>query len=147
MFCQNCGHQLGDNDKFCVECGAPVPAEESVNEQDSVTLEAQEQEREEQDPVWDTAESPQPAQFSESEPHYKKNTGIIVGIVAGIGVFVMIILFACVTIAGMRVKKDNAPIFQERHDDDDNDFDFDMDDDFDFGFDYQDNDFDLGDYF
>lgn len=35
MFCKNCGRQLLPNEKFCADCGAPVPVQESAvqNEQ------------------------------------------------------------------------------------------------------------------
>lgn len=35
MFCKNCGRQLLPNEKFCADCGAPVPIQESAvqNEQ------------------------------------------------------------------------------------------------------------------
>lgn len=35
MFCKNCGRQLLPNEKFCTDCGAPVPVQESAvqNEQ------------------------------------------------------------------------------------------------------------------
>ena len=34
MYCSHCGHQLQDNDKFCIKCGAKagVPAAEDVAE-------------------------------------------------------------------------------------------------------------------
>lgn len=168
MFCQNCGHQLGDKDKFCIECGAPVQTVESEVGTESFEA-AKEPERAEQeipvpdpgrvepvqygavepDPVWNTASSAQSAQFSENEPHYKKNTGILVGVVAGIGVLVMIILFACVTISGSQARrhiKNNTPIFNEREDEDDFDFDINESDDFWDGYDF-DHDNDFGDYF
>lgn len=30
MFCKNCGRQLLPNEKFCADCGAPVPVQESA---------------------------------------------------------------------------------------------------------------------
>lgn len=35
MFCKNCGRQLLPNEKFCADCGAPVPVQETAvqNEQ------------------------------------------------------------------------------------------------------------------
>ena len=35
MFCKNCGRQLLPNEKFCADCGTPVPVQESAvqNEQ------------------------------------------------------------------------------------------------------------------
>lgn len=30
MFCKNCGRQLLPNEKFCADCGTPVPVQESV---------------------------------------------------------------------------------------------------------------------
>lgn len=30
MFCKNCGRQLLTNEKFCADCGAPVPVQESA---------------------------------------------------------------------------------------------------------------------
>ena len=166
MFCQNCGHQLGDKDKFCIECGTPVQTEEAREDTEPFVT-ATEPERPEQetpdpgrvepvqygavepDPVWNTASSAQSAQFSENEPHYKKNTGILVGVVAGIGVLVMIILFVCVTISGSQARKhirNNTPIFNESEDEDDFDFDINESDDFSDGYDFDfDNDF--GDYF
>ncbi len=169
MFCQNCGHQLGDEDKFCVECGTPVRTEENAavtepfaaaNEPGKPTQEAADPGRvepvqygsAESDFGWNKASSAQSAQFSENEPHYKKNTGLFVGIVAGIGVLIMIILFVCVTVSGSQARKhitNNAPIFNESEDEDeDNGFDFDINesDDFADGYDF-DMDNDFGDYF
>ena len=30
MFCKNCGRQLLPNEKFCADCGAPAPVQESA---------------------------------------------------------------------------------------------------------------------
>lgn len=173
MFCQNCGHQLGDNDKFCTECGTPVRAEENTagtdpfvaaNEPEKPAQEAADPGRVEpvqygsvdSDLGWNTASSAQSArsaQFSENEPHYKKNTGIIVGIVAGVGALVIIILIVCVTLAGSQAKEHiqkNAPIFNESEDGESDDgFDFDIDDydDFDFDINETEDYDDFGDYF
>ena len=33
MFCQNCGSELNNTDKFCPNCGAPVEVREAVFEE------------------------------------------------------------------------------------------------------------------
>ena len=33
MFCQNCGSELNNTDKFCPNCGAPVEVREAVVEE------------------------------------------------------------------------------------------------------------------
>lgn len=36
MFCKNCGRQLLPNEKFCADCGAPVPVQESAVQESAV---------------------------------------------------------------------------------------------------------------
>lgn len=133
LFCQKCGHNLDEGDKFCVECGAKVVqtmSEETEDKGDAGTNQT--------DSVWDVA-APS-GQFAEEKPHYKKNTGIIVGIICGLGVLFILILFISVSLVGNRAKKnlnmDDFPFRKEEPQDDDEydlDDDFDFDDDFGFG--------------
>lgn len=41
MFCKNCGNELLENVKFCTNCGAPVPLEESVAVEPEIAVEQQ----------------------------------------------------------------------------------------------------------
>lgn len=41
MFCKNCGRQLLPNEKFCADCGAPVPVQESAVQNEKTIAENQ----------------------------------------------------------------------------------------------------------
>lgn len=41
MFCKNCGRQLLPNEKFCADCGAPVPVQESAIQNEKLIAENQ----------------------------------------------------------------------------------------------------------
>ncbi len=41
MFCKNCGRQLLPNEKFCADCGAPVPVQESAIQNENPIAENQ----------------------------------------------------------------------------------------------------------
>lgn len=77
MFCQKCGYPVGEEDKFCSACGAPV---EEKKEQQAVMAE-------------------------EEKSRYKKNTGWIVGTICAAGMVIIIVLFVLVTVMGTNLVK------------------------------------------
>ena len=159
LFCQKCGRELAGGDKFCTACGAPVSGErpsETAEGTESFSAETQTEstgstERTAQaDSVWDTDRTAGQASarfMMEEKPHYQKNTGILVGVIGGIGALVILLLFVSVMVTGGRVKSNMSDVFPDQREEKQDDWDFDADEDFDFGFgdDFSEDDF--GDYF
>lgn len=83
MFCSNCGNQLGEQDKFCAACGAPVR-------------------RESGNFVKTTEESP--VSRPERTEEKKKTIGLIVAISA-LALIVLLMLFVFVSVSGKRAER------------------------------------------
>lgn len=181
MFCQFCGHELKDENKFCPMCGKPVPGtpEAEVNaapEEEAVRPEAPAAEADaasEGEAVEPEMTAAQPSAPERGEmsweangKRYRGNTGFIVGIIAVVGILVIIALFAAVNISArktMHYLRENNIQFQYEdrgttpyyhdHDEDSDDWDDDSDDwddhdDWDFNDHYgSDSDSDYGDFF
>ncbi len=131
---------MRDEDRFCPECGMAVPTEIP-------------------DPVpQDYAASSAPNVPEGEKRRYKKNTGLLVGIIAACGGLLVVGLFIAVFVTGVNAGRqiEKEPYMEqmpeirdgwESEDDwDSDDWDFGIDDDFNFGSgdDAQD---DLGDFF
>ena len=90
MFCNNCGTQLPDGSKFCQNCGSTLP---SFSPMPSSA------------PQSNSAPPVQPTPPQTPTPKGKKNTGIIIGIVAAVVVIGIII---AVALAGGKSENDNS---------------------------------------
>lgn len=146
MFCKNCGHPMREEDRFCPECGTAVPVETPDPEpQDYSAFSA-------------------PNVPEGEKSRYKKNTGLLVGIIAACGGLLVLGLFIAVFVTGLNAGRqiEKEPYLEQMPDTrdgwgseddwesednwDSDDWDFGTDDDFNFGpgDDVQD---DLGDFF
>ena len=91
MFCQNCGRELKDEDKFCPACGTPATVsteketvEIPVEEQTFQEVPADEMERAAEENS-ERFEKREPVYYATPQQRYKKNTGILAGIILAIG--------------------------------------------------------------
>lgn len=77
MFCQNCGAQIGDNDKFCKACGTPVQAQPvaPVTQQAPVNQQPAQQ-------VTTVQPSAEKNSISDEEKARRKKRGTILGIIS-----------------------------------------------------------------
>lgn len=157
MFCQNCGRELKDEDKFCPACGTPAPVS---TEKETVEIPVEEQTFQEvsADEIEPAAEenserfeNREPVYYAAPQQRYKKNTGILAGIIAVVGIVVIIALFAGVFVTAQKARnsmKNGAYSyhFSDDGDDDDDDDNWNFDDDFNFGSGNNSDD-NLGDFF
>lgn len=144
MFCQNCGKEVGEKDRFCPNCGVVL----------GYTRQEDEPIRQEPEQVsYTQPEPPVPQDFvsfqqhPEQKPDTQKKmvTWIIVGAVSVFGLIVLIILAVLVSASHRGAErqldqwKDRQDSTYEYTDPFDNGFDFDDDDE-------EDDDFDFGDF-
>lgn len=131
MFCQNCGKEVGDDDRFCPNCGVIIgytnDKERSVEQQ--------------QEPASPRQESAYTSYDQQSRPAGSKKavTGILIGVVSAVGVialFVLLLLFVSARQGASRQLdhwkeefRDNSERLYEfdREDDRENDSDFGLD--------------------
>lgn len=112
MFCQNCGNELGENDRFCNKCGTQIKQEERPatvewSQQETPTPEVQKPEA--PAPAVQKTETPVPA----VQRKYKRGTGVIVGAVVAAGAILWITLIIMVFI--FHSKADNTLDNWKRH--------------------------------
>lgn len=88
MFCQNCGNELGENDKFCNNCGTQIKPEEQP-------APAEWSQPEVPAPAVQKTEAPTPA----VQKKYKRGTGVIIGVVIAAGAILWITLIIMVFIS------------------------------------------------
>lgn len=84
MYCIYCGHKNEDGASFCTKCGKPIEFFE-----------------EEPAPVPDIFQVPTGPQQPPQDPK-KKKTGLLVGLIVGAGVFIIVVIVACVIVFGGR---------------------------------------------
>lgn len=84
MYCIYCGHKNEDGASFCTKCGKPI---ESFEEEPA--------------PVPDIFQVPTGPQQPPQDPK-KKKTGLLVGLIVGAGVFIIVVIVACVIVFGGR---------------------------------------------
>lgn len=164
MFCQNCGKEVGEGDRFCKNCGVLIgytreegtPVQESdtpvqTGQQNQETPDVQGQPGGQEQPTgWGQAAGQEQTgngeamgqqfvSFRQEEPQpsssRKMMTWIIVGVVSFLGLISMVILFVLLGAA----RKNAEPKLQEFRDQMEESQDYDDDD-----YDYDDYDFDDG---
>lgn len=156
MFCQNCGRELKDEDKFCPACGTPATVsteketvEIPVEEQTFQEVPADEMERVAEENS-ERFEKREPVYYATPQQRYKKNTGILAGIIAVVGIVVIIALLAGVFVTAKKarngLKNSTYTYKNELPDDSMDDDDWNFDDDFNFGSENNSDD-NLGDFF
>ena len=88
MFCNKCGSQVPDGMNFCNNCGNPMA---------NAAPQAPQQPMYQQPPMQQPMYQPPVAPIEQPEPPKKKNTGLIIGIVAG----VLAVIVAAVLVWGL----------------------------------------------
>ena len=132
MFCQNCGAQLEEQDKFCGNCGTPVRGMDNEKKQENM---GQPEER------MEFTNQPEERMEFANQPadgKYKKNTRLLITLVLVVGVLTFLILAISIFVwgskAGDKLEKGREERYERQEDEEDfwdSDEEFDEDGDFD----------------
>lgn len=109
MYCHNCGKEIKEGDRFCTFCGSMLSEETPQPE----TLQQAETE-----PVRETVPQPETTYKPEPVPHYKKGTGLIVGVVTAVGAIIISALFVVLSVTALNAAKklENSNYWNEYND-------------------------------